>query len=40
MLQHLRDLGLVKFVKPGFYKKLWVNIPIEHGVEQYSKNIA
>lgn len=40
MLQHLRDLGLVKFVKPGFYKKLWVNFPIEHGVEQYGKNIA
>jgi phosphatidylserine/phosphatidylglycerophosphate/cardiolipin synthase-like enzyme len=23
MLQHLRDLGLIKFIKPGSYKKLW-----------------
>ncbi|MBQ9265740.1 MAG: NgoFVII family restriction endonuclease [Bacilli bacterium] len=24
-LQYLRDLGFVKFVKPGVYKKLWIN---------------
>ena len=27
-LQYLRDLGFVKFVKPGVYKKLWMNIEI------------
>lgn len=27
-LQYLRDLGFVKFVKPGVYKKLWINAPI------------
>ncbi len=26
VLQNLRDLGFVKFVKPGEYKKLWINI--------------
>ena len=25
-LQYLRDLGFVKFVAPGKYKKLWINI--------------
>lgn len=28
MLQNLRDLGFVKFVKPGEYKKLWICAPI------------
>lgn len=28
MLQNLRDLGFVKFVKPGEYKKLWISAPI------------
>lgn len=23
-LQYLRDLGLVEFIKPGIYKKLWI----------------
>ena len=27
-LQYLRDLGFVKFVKPGIYKKLWINAPL------------
>ena len=27
-LQYLRDLGFVKFVTPGKYKKLWINIEI------------
>lgn len=27
-LQYLRDLGFVKFVAPGKYKKLWVNIEL------------
>lgn len=27
-LQYLRDLGFVKFVKPGVYKKLWINAPL------------
>ena len=27
-LQYLRDLGFVKFVKPGVYKKLWINTPL------------
>ena len=28
ILQNLRDLGFVKFVKPGEYKKLWICAPI------------
>lgn len=28
ILQNLRDLGFVKFEKPGEYKKLWISAPI------------
>lgn len=28
MLQNLRDLGFIKFVSPGHYKKLWVRVPL------------
>ena len=32
-LQYLRDLGFVKFVKPGIYKKLWMNASLP-GISQ------
>ncbi len=39
MLQNLRDLGFVKFVKPGEYKKLWICAPI-YGTSVSSRVVA